>query len=119
MSRERAIRAKNAGFGTFDTGSKLNIHSWEAGEVPFLPAVAEVIADMWRTNLGIDREVIVGDATGIRVRHQSPASESGIRVRHQSPASESGIRVRRQSRELDGDFNLRSNEARFDGMSLA
>jgi hypothetical protein len=93
MSRERAIRAKNAGFGTFDTGSKLNIHSWEAGEVPFLPAVAEVIADMWRTNLGIDREVIVGDATGIRVR--------------------------RQSRELDGDFNLRSNEARFDGMSLA
>ena len=78
MSRERAIRAKNAGFGTFDTGSKLNIHSWEAGEVPFLPAVAEVIADMWRTNLGIDREVIVGDATGIRVRHQSPASESGV-----------------------------------------
>ena len=98
MSRERAIRAKNAGFGTFDTGSKLNIHSWEAGEVPFLPAVAEVIADMWRTNLGIDREVIVGDRL---------------------PASESGIRVRRQSRELDGDFNLRSNEARFDGMSLA
>ena len=34
------------GFGT------LEIHTWKAGDVPFLPEQAQLIADMWRQNLG-------------------------------------------------------------------
>ena len=81
-----------AGFPGGEGVPKITIHTWKAGDVPFMPEVGEVIASMWR-NVGIDAEVQVGDATSVRVRWQG--------------------------RELDGGYLLRPNEARFDGISLA
>ena len=42
--------------------------TWKAGDVPFLPEQAQLIADMWEKNLGIDVEVIVGEAATVRER---------------------------------------------------
>ena len=73
------------GFGT------LEVHTWKAGDVPFLPEQAQLIADMWRQNLGIDVEVLVGDAATVRERWFD--------------------------RQLDGKVIVRANEARWDGGS--
>ena len=73
------------GFGT------LEVHTWKAGDVPFLPEQAQLIADMWRQNLGIDVEVLVGDAATVRERWFD--------------------------RQLDGKVIVRANESRWDGGS--
>ena len=74
------------GFGT------LSVHTWKAGDVPFLPELAQLIADMWRENLGIEVEVLVGEAATVRERWYS--------------------------RQLDGKVIIRANEARWDGGSI-
>ena len=74
------------GFGT------LEIHTWKAGDVPFLPEQAQLIADMWEKNLGIDVDVIVGEAATVRERWYD--------------------------RQLDGKVIIRANEARWDGGSI-
>jgi peptide/nickel transport system substrate-binding protein len=74
------------GFGT------LEVHTWKAGDVPFLPEQAQLIADMWEKNLGIDVEVIVGEAATVRERWFD--------------------------RQLDGKVIIRANEARWDGGSI-
>jgi ABC-type transport system substrate-binding protein len=43
------------GFGT------LVIHTWSSRSTPFLPESAQLVADMWRRELGLDVEVRVGD----------------------------------------------------------
>jgi ABC-type transport system substrate-binding protein len=68
------------------------IYTWQASDVPLLPELAQVLADMWRKNLGLQVEVEVGDTVGIRQRVQD--------------------------RQLDGNVQLRSNEGRWDGGSL-
>ena len=74
------------GFGT------LEVHTWKAGDVPFLPEQAQLIADMWERNLGIDVEVIVGEAATVRERWFD--------------------------RQLDGKVIIRANETRWDGGSI-
>ena len=74
------------GFGT------LEVHTWKAGDVPFLPEQAQLIADMWEKNLGIDVEVIVGEAATVRERWYD--------------------------RQLDGKVIVRANETRWDGGSI-
>lgn len=74
------------GFGT------LEIHTWKAGDVPFLPEQAQLIADMWEKNLGIDVDVIVGEAATVRERWFD--------------------------RQLDGKVIVRANETRWDGGSI-
>ena len=74
------------GFGT------LEVHTWKAGDVPFLPEQAQLIADMWRQNLGIDVEVLVGEASTVRERWFD--------------------------RQLDGKVIMRANESRWDGGSI-
>ena len=43
------------------------INTWD-GAVPFMPEQAQLIAKMWRDNLGIQAEVVVGDETATRER---------------------------------------------------
>jgi peptide/nickel transport system substrate-binding protein len=74
------------GFGT------LEVHTWKAGDVPFLPEQAQLIADMWRQNLGIEVDVLVGDASTVRERWFD--------------------------RQLDGKVIVRANESRWDGGSI-
>jgi peptide/nickel transport system substrate-binding protein len=65
------------------------IYTWSGGDVPLQPEQAQLIADMWRKNLGLQVEVEVGDPVGVRNRFAN--------------------------RELDGHIQFRSNEARYDG----
>ena len=71
-------------------GLKMDFHVYQAGDVPFMPEQAELIADMWKQNLGIEAEVVVGDVNTIRQQWFS--------------------------REIDGDAQVRPNEVEWDGM---
>lgn len=82
----------DAGYPGGDGFDTLEIHTWKAGDVPFLPEQAQLIADMWERNLGIDVEVIVGEAATVRERWFG--------------------------RQLDGKVIVRANETRWDGGSI-
>ena len=82
----------DAGYPDGDGFGTLEIHTWKAGDVPFLPEQAQLIADMWEKNLGIDVEVIVGEAATVRERWFD--------------------------RQLDGKVIVRANETRWDGGSI-
>ena len=64
------------------------INTWVAGDVPFLPEQAQLIAQMWRDNLGIEAEVKVGEEVATRERWFGG--------------------------QLGGEFLLRPNESRWD-----
>ncbi len=67
------------------------IQTWAAGDFPFLPELSQLVGDMWKKNLGLDVQVNVGEAVGIREKWQAF--------------------------QLGGDVMLRSNEGRLDGGS--
>ncbi|MEE8158962.1 MAG: ABC transporter substrate-binding protein [Dehalococcoidia bacterium] len=73
-------------------GVEIDIWTWEAGDLPFLPKVSELVADYWEDNLGIKANVNVGDQQSIKKAWNN--------------------------RQLPGSFLLRTNEARFDGTSI-
>lgn len=79
--------------GIFD-GQQVSftVWTWDAGDTPFLPEVAQHFADTWAADLGFDVNAVVGD-----------------------PGS---VRVAWNNRELGGDILVRTNEARFDGTSI-
>jgi peptide/nickel transport system substrate-binding protein len=68
------------------------LYTWQASDTPLMVEQAQLIADMWRKNLGLQVEVVAGDNVSIRER-----------VRN---------------RELDGHVYFRSNEGRWDGGNL-
>ena len=70
---------------------KVEIHTWVAGEMPFMPEFAQLIGDMIQENLGIETQVKVGESGAIK-----SAEASG---------------------GLDGHLFVRPNEARRDGGS--
>jgi hypothetical protein len=69
-----------------------DIWTWEAGDLPFLPELAQVMADSWEQELGFDVRVNVGDASAVRQRWNN--------------------------RQLPGSVLVRTNEARYDGTSF-
>lgn len=73
-------------------GVEINIWTWEAGDLPFLPKVSELVASYWKDNLGIKVKVNVGDQQSIKKAWNN--------------------------RLLAGSFLLRTNEARYDGTSI-
>lgn len=79
--------------GMADADVSFEIHTWEAGDTPLLPELAQLAADAWNENLGWDVTVVVGDASAVRQRWNN--------------------------RELPGSVLIRTNEARFDGTSIA
>ena len=68
------------------------LYTWEASELPFVPEAAQLICDMWETNLGLNCEVTVGDSVSIKDKMH-------------------GF-------EIPGNYVLRPNEDRFDGGSI-
>jgi len=82
----------DAGYPGGEGYPPFKMHTWNGGDVPLQPEQAELIAQMWEENLGLDVTVVVGDPTAIRAQGKN--------------------------RELDGDVYFRSNEARWDGGSL-
>ena len=50
---------------------KLIVNTWPSTSMPFQPEAAQVAADNWRQELGLDVEVKVGDSTGISERDRA------------------------------------------------
>ena len=73
-------------------GLEFTIHTWDAGDLPFLPQVAELVASAWKENLGINATVEVGEQQSIKAAWNN--------------------------RQYGGDVLIRTNEARYDGTSL-
>jgi ABC-type transport system substrate-binding protein len=55
-----------AGYPNGEGFGKLIINTWVSRAVPFLPESAQLAANYWRTELGIDAEVRVGDETALK-----------------------------------------------------
>ena len=79
--------------GTDANGEQISfkVYTWEAGDLPLLPDLAQLYKDFW-SELGWDVEVVVGDAAATRQQWNN--------------------------REFPGDVLVRTNEARFDGTSI-
>jgi peptide/nickel transport system substrate-binding protein len=71
----RAGYPNGEGFGT------LNMYTWVAGDLPFMPELAQLVADQWKQNLGIDTVVEVGDAATIRNRWFAKELYGGVLFR--------------------------------------
>ena len=85
----------DGGDGTDANGEQIafTVYTWEAGDLPGLPDLAQLYKDFWNDGLGWDVEVTVGDAAAIRQKWNN--------------------------REYPGDVLVRTNEGRFDGTSIA
>ena len=81
--------------GTDANGEQISftIYTWEAGDLPALPELAQLYHDFWEEGLGWDIDVVVGDAAATRQAWNN--------------------------REYRGDVLVRTNEARYDGTSIA
>ena len=81
--------------GTDANGERISftIYTWEAGDLPALPELAQLYHDFWEEGLGWDIDVVVGDAAATRQAWNN--------------------------REYPGDVLVRTNEARYDGTSIA
>ena len=89
--RARELLAE-AGYPGGEGYPPFTLYTWQASDTPFMVEHAELIAQMWQDNLGLDVTV-----------------EAGQNV---------SIRGRVRNRELDGHVYFRSNEGRWDGGSL-
>ena len=89
--RARELLAE-AGYPGGEGYPPFTLYTWQASDTPFMVEHAELIAQMWQDNLGLDVTV-----------------EAGQNV---------SIRERVRNRELDGHVYFRSNEGRWDGGSL-
>jgi ABC-type transport system substrate-binding protein len=67
------------------------IYTWEAGDTPLLPELSQLFADAYNNDLGMNVEVVVGDASAVRQQWNN--------------------------RELPANMLVRTNEARYDGTS--
>jgi peptide/nickel transport system substrate-binding protein len=83
----------DAGYPDGQGFGKLVINTWVSTAIPFLPESAQLAADMWKRELGLDVEVVVGDEAANK---RTNATEGGFRG---------------QTRWFD-------NEARRDGASI-
>ncbi|HEU0021318.1 MAG TPA: ABC transporter substrate-binding protein [Dehalococcoidia bacterium] len=81
-----------AGYPGGEDFGKLIVNTWVSIGMPFLPESAQIAADSWRRELGLDVEVRVGDQAALNL-----LTTSG---------------------DLDGQLLWRENEARFDPGNL-
>ena len=84
----------NGDDGTDANGEQISftIYTWEAGDLPLLPDLAQLYKDFWTEGLGWDVEVVVGDAAATRQQWNN--------------------------REFPADVLVRTNEGRYDGTSI-
>jgi peptide/nickel transport system substrate-binding protein len=61
----------DAGYPGGEGFGKLIVNTWPSTAMPLLVEAAQVGADMWRRELGLDVEVRVGDSTGMQEREMT------------------------------------------------
>ncbi len=82
----------DAGYAGGKGFGKLVINTWQSASVPFLPESAQLVADTWKRELGLDVEVKVGE--------------------------ESNLKKQILTEELYGQVVVSDNEARIDAASI-
>jgi peptide/nickel transport system substrate-binding protein len=82
-----------AGYPNGDGFGALVLNTWTSRAVPFLPESAQIAADFWKKELGIEVEVRIGDETATK-------------------------KAANTTDELYGQVLWRDNEARVDGASI-
>jgi ABC-type transport system substrate-binding protein len=80
-----------AGYPGGEGFGKLIINTWVSSSMPYLPESAQLVADSWKNELGLDVEVRVGD--------------------------ESALKEEFLTDRLHGQILIRDNETRLDGSS--
>jgi peptide/nickel transport system substrate-binding protein len=80
-----------AGYPDGEGFGKLIINTWVSTSMPFMPESAQLIADSWKNELGLDVEVRVGDEASLKKEFLSDT--------------------------LHGQILIRDNETRLDGSS--
>jgi peptide/nickel transport system substrate-binding protein len=56
----------DAGYPNGEGVGKVILHTWQSTSVPFQTEAAQLAAEFWRRELGLDAEVRIGDSTAIR-----------------------------------------------------
>jgi peptide/nickel transport system substrate-binding protein len=56
----------DAGYPGGEGAGKIILHTWQSTSMPFQTEAAQLAAEFWRRDLGLDVEVRVGDSTAIR-----------------------------------------------------
>jgi peptide/nickel transport system substrate-binding protein len=82
----------DAGYPNGEGFGKFIVNTWVSTAMPFIPESAQLAADMWRKELGLDVEVNIGD--------------------------EGALNRASRTEELHGQMTWRDNEARLDGGSI-
>jgi peptide/nickel transport system substrate-binding protein len=82
----------DAGYPGGEGFGKFIVNTWVSTSMPLVPEAAQLAAEMWRTELGLDVEVRVGD--------------------------EGALNRASRTTELHGQMTWRDNEARLDGGSI-
>ena len=95
--KARSLLAE-AGYKTPDNPAgkdfgKLVINTWVSSVFPFLPESAQLAADMWKKELGIEAELLVGEETSLKKAHRAG--------------------------DLHGTILWRDNETRLDAASIS
>ena len=91
---------------------KLIINTWDAGDTPFVPDMANLIAEFWRTELGIDAEVLVSDRNIINARNRAQELHDQVRLGTNEPKYDTGSRL--QSGYIDIESKYRRFERQAD-----
>jgi peptide/nickel transport system substrate-binding protein len=95
-----------AGYPNGQGIGKLIINTWVSRAVPFLPESAELAANYWESELGIDAEVRVGDETALKQAANSSTTLYGQLIWRDNEARVDGVSTLRSS------FGTPDNEGR-------
>ncbi len=103
LARELLARAgypDGEGFGTF------NIYTWIAGDLPFMPELAQLVADQWKQNLGIDAVVEVGETATVRNRWFNKELYGGVVIRPNEAKYDAGRSVTVYYADFEGRIHF-------------
>ena len=103
LARELLAKAgypDGEGFGTF------NIYTWIAGDLPFMPELAQLVADQWKKNLNIDVVVEVGETATVRNRWFNQELYGGVVIRPNEAKYDAGRSVTVYYADFEGRIHF-------------
>ena len=97
-----------AGYSGGEGFPKLEIDTWVAGEMPFMPELAQLIGDMIQENLGIETAVIVGESGAVKAAVRSGQRDGHLFVRPNEARRDGGSSIK----NAYGDFETKGPTAK-------
>ena len=97
-----------AGYPGGEGFPKLEVDTWAAGEMPFMPEFAQLIADMIHENLGIETSVMVGESGAVKAAVRSGQRDGHLFVRPNEARRDGGSSIK----NAYGDFETKGPTAK-------